>query len=232
MPADLTPVRERIAYHEAGHAVASVVVGFGCELVYVGRRRGRILCPNPVAGMRGWEEVAMRALIVFNAGWISEQKLLRERNDPTWPLVVPTGDDLEKITAHVEGLERVPGRKRVVEVSARHTLVLLCMFWASVRLVAHAARRFGHLDRDQVKEFIALASFDVLKSPPRDVARSQRWILSLLAERRQNPGAESAAVALLQSAAAADGPFVSCRAARCARRLLERRPKGGRHAGT
>jgi peptidase M41-like protein len=78
----LTPAREAIAYHEAGHAVISMKLGYRCLYVTTipdGDRLGHVCCEDPMAG--GHDDKIKHALKVLIAASLAESKHIGSR---TW----------------------------------------------------------------------------------------------------------------------------------------------------
>jgi hypothetical protein len=70
-----TVEREAIAYHEAGHAVISMKLGYGCLYVTIipdGDRLGHACCEDPMAG--GHDDKIKHALKVLIAASLAESK--------------------------------------------------------------------------------------------------------------------------------------------------------------
>ena len=63
----MTDAREAVAYHEAGHAVISMKLGYRCLYVTIipdGSRLGHVCCEDPLIGGRGKKiEDALKVLI-------------------------------------------------------------------------------------------------------------------------------------------------------------------------
>ena len=86
------PLRLAIAYHEAGHAVISMKLGYRCLYVTIiadGDRLGHVCCENPLAG--GHEDKIKHALQVLIAASLAESKRIGSR---TWG----DADDRVKVT--------------------------------------------------------------------------------------------------------------------------------------
>ena len=78
----MTTPREAIAYHEAGHAVISMKLGYKCLYVTIipdGDRLGHVCCESPVMGDH--DEKIKHALQVLIAASLAEGKHL---GSPTW----------------------------------------------------------------------------------------------------------------------------------------------------
>jgi Peptidase family M41 len=74
--------REAIAYHEAGHAVVSMKLGYKCLYVTIipdGSRRGHACCENPLIGRH--DDKIEHALKVLLAARLAEGK---HAGSPTW----------------------------------------------------------------------------------------------------------------------------------------------------
>ena len=77
-----TDPREAIAYHEAGHAVISMKLGYRCLYVTIvpdGARLGHVCCDDPLMG--GHDNKINHALMVLIAASLAEGKHL---GSPTW----------------------------------------------------------------------------------------------------------------------------------------------------
>ena len=71
----VTAAREAIAYHEAGHAVISMKLGYKCLYVTIipdGNRLGHVCCEDPLAG--GHDDKIKHALKVLIAASLAESK--------------------------------------------------------------------------------------------------------------------------------------------------------------
>ncbi len=71
----MTPTREAIAYHEAGHAVISMKLGYKCLYVTIipdGDRLGHVCCEAPLVG--GHDDKIKHALKVLIAASLAESK--------------------------------------------------------------------------------------------------------------------------------------------------------------
>ena len=78
----VTAAREAIAYHEAGHAVVSMKLGYKCLYVTIipdGDRLGHVCCEDPLAG--GHDDKIKHALKVLIAASLAERKHI---GSPTW----------------------------------------------------------------------------------------------------------------------------------------------------
>jgi hypothetical protein len=78
----VTAASEAIAYHEAGHAVISMKLGYKCLYVTIipdGNRLGHVCCEDPLAG--GHDDKIKHALKVLIAASLAESKHIRCR---TW----------------------------------------------------------------------------------------------------------------------------------------------------
>jgi hypothetical protein len=78
----VTQPREAIAYHEAGHAVISMKLGYRCLYVTIipdGDRLGHVCCEDPMAG--GHDDKIKHALKVLIAASLAESKHIGSR---TW----------------------------------------------------------------------------------------------------------------------------------------------------
>ena len=78
----MTAAREAIAYHEAGHAVISMKLGYKCLYVTIipdGNRLGHVCCEDPMAG--GHDDKIKHALKVLLAASLAESKLTRTWGD-------------------------------------------------------------------------------------------------------------------------------------------------------
>ena len=78
----MTAAREAIAYHEAGHAVISMKLGYRCLYVTVipdGDRLGHVCCQDPL--IRGNDDKIEHALKVLIAASFAEGKRI---GCPTW----------------------------------------------------------------------------------------------------------------------------------------------------
>ena len=76
------PLRRAIAYHEAGHAVISMKLGYRCLYVTIipdGNRLGHVCCEDPLAG--GHDDKIKHALKVLIAASLAESKHIGSR---TW----------------------------------------------------------------------------------------------------------------------------------------------------
>lgn len=74
--------REAIAYHEAGHAVASMKLGYKCRYVTIipdGCRLGHVCCEDPLMG--GHDDKIKHALRVLLGARLAEGRHL---GSPTW----------------------------------------------------------------------------------------------------------------------------------------------------
>ncbi len=74
--------REAIAYHEAGHAVISMKLGYKCLYVTIipdGSRLGHVCCENPLVG--GHDDSIHQALKILIAAGLAEGKHVGSR---TW----------------------------------------------------------------------------------------------------------------------------------------------------
>ena len=79
---NVTDPREAIAYHEAGHAVISMKLGYKCLYVTIipdGSRLGHVCCEDPLIG--GHDDKIKHALKVLIAASLAEGKHL---GSPTW----------------------------------------------------------------------------------------------------------------------------------------------------
>ena len=77
-----TSAREAIAYHEAGHAVISMKLGYRCLYVTIipdGDRLGHVCCEDPMAG--GHDDKIKHALKVLIAASLAESMRVGSR---TW----------------------------------------------------------------------------------------------------------------------------------------------------
>ena len=71
----MTAASEAIAYHEAGHAVISMKLGYKCLYVTIipdGNRLGHVCCEDPLAG--GHDDKIKHALKVLIAASLAESK--------------------------------------------------------------------------------------------------------------------------------------------------------------
>ena len=71
----MTHLREAIAYHEAGHAVISMKLGYKCLYVTIvpdGDRLGHVCCKDPLVG--GHDDKIKHALKVLIAAGLAESK--------------------------------------------------------------------------------------------------------------------------------------------------------------
>ena len=78
----MTAAREAIAYHEAGHAVISMKLGYRCLYVTIipdGDRLGHVCCEDPLVG--GHDDKIKHALKVLIAASLAESKHIGSR---TW----------------------------------------------------------------------------------------------------------------------------------------------------
>ena len=78
----VTAAREAIAYHEAGHAVVSVKLGYKClyaTIVPDGARLGHVCCEDPLVGAHG--DKIKHALKMLIAASLAESKHIGSR---TW----------------------------------------------------------------------------------------------------------------------------------------------------
>ena len=78
----MTAAREAIAYHEAGHAMVSMKLGYKCLYVTIipdGDRLGHVCCEYPLAGEH--DDKIKHALTVFIAASLAERKHI---GTPTW----------------------------------------------------------------------------------------------------------------------------------------------------
>ena len=78
----MTAAGEAIAYHEAGHAVISMKLGYKCLYVTIipdGNRLGHVCCEDPLAG--GHDDKIKHALKVLIAASLAESKRIGSR---TW----------------------------------------------------------------------------------------------------------------------------------------------------
>ena len=74
--------KDAIAYHEAGHAVISMKLGYKCLYVTIipdGDRLGHVCCEDPLAG--GHDDKIKHALKVLIAASLAERKHI---GSPTW----------------------------------------------------------------------------------------------------------------------------------------------------
>ena len=88
----VTAAREAIAYHEAGHAIVSMRLGYGCLYVTImpdGDRVGHACCEDPLVG--GNDDKIKYALQVLIAASLAESKHIGSR---TWG----DADDRVKVT--------------------------------------------------------------------------------------------------------------------------------------
>ncbi|MFZ0398350.1 MAG: hypothetical protein WAM06_09995 [Methyloceanibacter sp.] len=88
----VTAAREAIAYHEAGHAIVSMRLGYGCLYVTImpdGDRVGHACCEDPLVG--GNDDKIKHALQVLIAASLAESKHIGSR---TWG----DADDRVKVT--------------------------------------------------------------------------------------------------------------------------------------
>ena len=78
----MTAAKEAIAYHEAGHAVISMKLGYKCLYVTIipdGDRLGHVCCEDPLVG--GHDDKIKHALKVLIAASVAESKHIGSR---TW----------------------------------------------------------------------------------------------------------------------------------------------------
>ncbi len=76
----MTPNSEAIAYHEAGHAVISMKLGYKCLYVTIipdGDRLGHVCCEDPLA--RGHDDKIKHALKVLIAASLAESTRIGSR---------------------------------------------------------------------------------------------------------------------------------------------------------
>ena len=88
----VTAAREAIAYHEAGHAIVSMRLGYRCLYVTImpdGDRLGHACCEDPLVG--GNDDKIKHALQVLIAASLAESKHIGSR---TWG----DADDRVKVT--------------------------------------------------------------------------------------------------------------------------------------
>ena len=78
----MTAAREAVGYHEAGHAVISMKLGYRCLYISIipdGDRLGHVCCEDPLAGMH--DDKIEHALKVLIAASLAESKRIGSR---TW----------------------------------------------------------------------------------------------------------------------------------------------------
>jgi hypothetical protein len=143
----VTAAREAIAYHEAGHAVISMRLGYRCLYVTIvpdGDRLGHVCCENPLVGAH--DDKIKHALMVLIAASLAEGMQVGSQ---TW------GDADDRVKAKQIALLGTNGdterAEALVNEMIRETKKLVEDHWPEIeKLALVTRRRAGELFEDRV----------------------------------------------------------------------------------
>jgi ATP-dependent Zn protease len=165
---DVVESDERIAYHEAGHAVVTCALGCPFELVTIvpdpsiwaaGALRWDGLAQSEVLTNRRSDSTVDRAITMLFAGAVAEARFIGQEFGQVWIDDRCEGDreGIDRIIMaiaewHHVPVERVAGRvlSQVPDVGR-----LIAERWVEVEAVAHALVERQTLGRDEVESVIA-----------------------------------------------------------------------------